>query len=457
MKIIILGAGAVGSSIANILSDEDNDITVVDIDAQRLRDLQDRLDIKTVAGMGAHPSVLRQAGAEDADMLIAVTSSDETNMVACQVAYTLFRIPTKIARVRSIDYQTERQLFDRLATPIDVLISPEQILTDHIHRLIEHQGALQVMDFAGGKVQLVAVRAFPGAPLVGHMIRTLKQHMPGLRTKIVAIYRQGKVIMPTGDTVIEVGDEIFFLATKKDIRAVVSEMRQLDKPVKRIMLAGGGHIGAQLAKVLESDYEVKLLERNKTRARNLADRLDKTVVLLGDVADEELLREENIDKMDIFCAITNDDEANILSAMLAKRMGARKAMCIINRPGYVDLVEGGDIDVVISPRQVMIGALLARVRRGDIVAVHSLRRGAAEAIEAVAHGDAQTSKVVGRMVDGLDLPSGTTIGAVVRGDQVLILEKGVVIEPNDHIVLFVADKKCIPEVEKLFQVDVGFI
>jgi trk system potassium uptake protein len=285
----------------------------------------------------------------------------------------------------------------------------------------------------------------------------LKQHMPGLRTKIVAIYRQGKVIMPTGDTVIEVGDEIFFLATKKDIRAVVSEMRQLDKPVKRIMLAGGGHIGAQLAKALESDYEVKLLERNKTRARNLADRLDKTVVLLGDVADEELLREENIDKMDIFCAITNDDEANILSAMLAKRMGARKAMCIINRPGYVDLVEGGDIDVVISPRQVMIGALLARVRRGDIVAVHSLRRGAAEAIEAVAHGDAQTSKVVGRIVDGLDLPSGTTIGAVVRGDQVLILEKGVVIEPNDHIVLFVADKKCIPEVEKLFQVDIGFI
>src|SRR5688572_12957449 len=221
MKIIILGAGAVGSSIANILSDENNDITVVDIDAQRLRDLQDRLDIKTVVGMGAHPSVLRQAGAEDADMLIAVTSSDETNMVACQVAYTLFRIPTKIARIRAVDYHLERQLFDRLATPIDVLISPEQILTDHIHRLIEYQGALQVMNFAGGKVQLVAVRAFPGAPLVGHRIRTLKQHMPGLRTKIVAIYRKDKAIMPTGETVIEEGDDIFFLATKKDIRAVL--------------------------------------------------------------------------------------------------------------------------------------------------------------------------------------------------------------------------------------------
>jgi trk system potassium uptake protein len=379
-------------------------------------------------------------------------------MVACQVAYTLFHIPTKIARIRSVDYQTERQLFDRLATPIDVIISPEQILTDHIQRLIEYQGALQVMDFAGGKVQLVAVRTFPGAPLVGHMVRTLKQHMPGLRTKVVAIYRQGKAIMPTADTIIEVGDDIFFLATKKDIRAVVGEMRQLaDKPVKRVMLAGGGNIGAQLAKVLESDYEVKLLERNKSRARALSEHLDKTVVLHGDVADEELLLEENIDKMDIFCAVTNDDEANILSAMLAKRMGASKVMCIVNRPGYVDLVEGSDIDVVISPRQVMIGALLARVRRGDIVAVHSLRRGAAEAIEAVAHGDAQTSKVVGRMVDTLDLPVGTTIGAVVRGEKVMILEKDVVIEPNDHIVLFVADKKNIPEVEKLFQVDVGFI
>jgi trk system potassium uptake protein TrkA len=457
MKIIILGAGAVGSSIADILSYENNDITVVDIDAQRLRDLQDRLDIKTVAGMGAHPSVLRQAGAEDADMLIAVTSSDETNMVACQVAYTLFHIPTKIARVRAIDYHVEKQLFDRLATPIDVLISPEQILTDHIQRLIEYQGALQVMDFAGGRVQLVAVRAFPGAPLVGHMVRTLKQHMPGLRTKIVVIYRQGKAIMPTGDTVIEVGDDVFFLATKKDIRAVLGEMRQLDKPVKRIMLAGGGHIGAQLARALEPEYEVKLLERNKSRARALSEQLDKTVVLLGDVADEELLLEENIDRMDIFCGVTNDDEANILSAMLAKRMGARKVMCIVNRPGYVDLVEGSDIDVVISPRQVMIGALLARVRRGDIVAVQSLRRGAAEAIEAVAHGDVKTSKVVGRMVDALDLPAGTTIGAVVRGEKVMVLEKDVVIEPDDHIVLFVADKKCIPEVEKLFQVDVGFI
>ncbi len=457
MKIVILGAGAVGTSIANILSGEGSDVTVVDIDGYRLRELQDRLDIKTVLGMGSHPTVLRQAGAEDADMLIAVTSSDETNMVACQVAYTLFRVPTKIARVRASQYQSEPQLFDRLATPIDVLISPEQILTNHIERLIEFQGALQVLDFANGKLQLVAVKTYPGAPLVGHKLRTLKQHMPGIRTKVVAIYRQGKVIMPTGDTVVGVDDNVFFLASKKDIKAVLSEMRQLDKPVKRVMLAGGGNIGARLAKTLECNYQVKLIEHNKDRIKYLSERLNKTIVLHGDVADEELLHEENVDKMDVFCAVTNNDEANILSAMLAKRMGANKVMCIINRLAYVDLIEGGDIDVVISPRQATIGALLAHVRRGDVVAAHSLRHGAAEAIEAVAHGDEKTSKVVGRVVDELELPAQSNIGAVVRGDQVFILEKDVVIQPEDHVIMFLADKQCMREVESLFQVDVGFI
>jgi trk system potassium uptake protein TrkA len=457
MKIIILGAGAVGTSIANILAGENNDISVIDTDLYRLRDLQDRLDIKTVHGTGSHPGTLRAAGAEDADMLIAVTSSDETNMVACQVAYTLFRIPTKIARIRSSEYQTEPQLFDRLATPIDVLISPEQILTDHIKRLIEFQGALQVLDFAGGKVQLVGVKTYPDAPLVGQMLRTLKKHMPGIRTKVVAIYRQGKPIVPTGDTVIEVNDEVFFLATKKDIRAVLGEMRRLDTTVKNIMLAGGGNIGARLAEALESTYQVKLIERDKDRVRELSEQLNKTIVLRGVASDEELLNEENIHRMDVFCGVTDNDETNILSAMLAKRMGAGVVMCIVNSPAYVDLVQDSVIDVVISPHQATIGTLLTHVRRGDVVGVHSLRRGASEAIEAVAHGDSRTSKVVGRLVDELELPPGSTIGAVVRGEEVFILEKDIVVESGDHLILFLSDKKCIVEVERLFQVDVGFI
>lgn len=457
MKIIVLGAGRVGTSVAGILAGEANDITVIDVNPQLLKELQDSLDIKTIVGMASHPSVLRQAGAEDADMIIAVTSSDETNIIACQVAYSLFHIPTKVARIRGLDYMIEDKLFSHEYMPVDLLISPEQVITTHIQHLIEYQGAIQVLDFADGKVQLVGVKAYDDGPLVGQKLHTLKEHMPGIKTKVVVIYRKGQAIMPTGHTVVEADDDVFFIANRKDIRQVMSEMRHLDKPVKRVMLAGGGHIGFELAKALESKYQVKLIEQNKKRARYLSEELQNTIVLQGDVADEELLEQENIDKMDIFCAITNDDEANILSCMLAKRMGARKVMAIINRRAFVDLIEGGEIDIVISPSQLTIGKLLAHVRRGDIVAVHSLRKGAAEAIEAVAHGDANTSKVVGCPVDELNLPPGSNIGAVVRGDQVLILEKGVIVEPDDHLILFLTEKSCIPKVEALFQVGFGYI
>lgn len=457
MKIIVLGAGAVGLSVANVLSAEANDVTVVDLDDSLLGDVQDRLDINTIHGMGSHPEILEKAGAPDADMIIAVTSNDETNMIACQIASTIYHIPTKVARVRSSSYLKTKNLFAPEAIPIDVVISPEQIVTDHIQRLIDYQGALQVLDFAGGRVQMVGIKAYSGGPLIGERLRTIRQHIPGINAKVTAIYRKENAIMPTGDTFVEIDDDIFFLAEKKHIRKVMSEMRHIERPVKRIVLAGGGHVGKRLAKALERNYQVKLIEQSKERVRHLSETLHNTLILHGDVADEELLAEENIDRMDIFCAITNDDEANIMSAMLAKRMGAKKVMAIINRSAYVDLIEGGDIDIVISPRQVTIGTLLAHVRRGDIVAVHSLRKGAAEAIEVVAHGDEQTSKVVGRRIDDLDLPPGSTIGAVVRGDEVLILEREIVVQPDDHIILFLADKNCIPAVERLFQVDVGFI
>lgn len=457
MKILILGAGQVGSSVAYNLASEANDITVVDTNADRLRELQDRLDIRTVTGPGSHPGVLLRAGAEDADMIIAVTNSDETNMIACQVAYTLFHTPTKIARVRSVEYLNHPRLFTQEALPIDVLISPEQVVTEYIQRLIEYPGALQVLDFAGGKVQLVAVHAYYGGPLVGHELRTLREHMPGIQTRVAAIFRQGRPIIPEGDTVIEVDDEVFFIAARKNIRAVMSEMRRLDRPVKRVILAGGGNIGKRLAAALENDYQVKIIEHNTQRTRVLSEELNKTIVLQGDAADEELLLEENIENTDVFCALTNDDEANILSAMLAKRLGARKVMSIINRTAYVDLVQSGIIDIAISPQQATIGTLLAHVRRGDVVAVHSLRRGAAEAIEAVAHGDAKTSKVVGRAIQDIRLPPGTTIGAVVRGDEVIIAHHDTVIASGDHVILFLVDKKYISDVERLFQVGVTFI
>jgi trk system potassium uptake protein TrkA len=457
MKIIILGAGQVGSSVAEVLAKEANDITMVDLDVNKLQELQDRLDIRTVVGQAAHPEVLGRAGAEDADMIIAVTDRDETNMVACQVAYTLFHTPTKIARVRSVEYLSHPQLFTQEALPIDVLISPEQLVTDYVQRLIEYPGALQVLDFADGKVQLVAVRAYYGGPLVGHELKTLREHMPGIDTRVAAIFRRGTPIIPEGNTIIEADDEVFFIAAKRHIRVVMKELRRLDRPVKRVMLAGGGNIGTRLARALEQNYQVKIIDHNAVRSKDISEQLEKTIVLFGDAADEELLLDENIEHTDVFVAVTNDDEANILSAMLAKRLGARKVMALINRTSYVDLVQSGIIDIAISPQQATIGSLLAHVRRGDVTAVHSLRRGAAEAIEAVAHGDATSSKVVGRAIEDIKLPPGTTIGAIVRDKEVVIAHHDTVIESDDHVILFVVDKKCISEVERLFQVGITFI
>lgn len=458
MKILILGAGQVGSSLAENLANEDNDITVVDLDGRKLAILQDRLDIRTVRGRGSHPDVLNQAGCDDADMVIAVTNSDETNMIACQIAYTIFHTPMKIARVRSNQYLKYNQLFSNEALPVDVLISPEQLVTDYIKRLIAYPGALQVLDFAGGLVQLVAVRAFQGGPLLGHELQELRDHMPSVDTRVAAIYRKGKPIIPTADTIIEEHDEVFFIVDRRHTKKVMSELRRVDKPFKRIIIAGGGNIGKRLAGALESRLHVKIIEHNQASARLLSEELEKTIVLLGDASDEELLIEEDIEGTDVFCALTNDDEANIMSALLAKRLGARKVMALINRAAYVDLVESsGDIDIAISPQEATIGSLLAHVRRGDVEMVHSLRKGAAEAIEAIAHGDKKTSKVVGRAIEEISLPPGTNIGAIVRSGEVIIVHHDTVIESEDHVILFLINKRHISDVERLFQVGVTFI
>ena len=456
MKIIILGASQVGSSVAQNLASEANDITVVDHDRDRLRSLQDHLDVRTVLGHASHPDVLKQAGAEGADMLIAVTNDDETNMIACQVAYTVFRTPDKIARVRSSAYLNHPELFSQEALPIDDRISPEQIVTEYVRRLIETPGALQVLDFAEGRVRMVAVKAYYGGPLVGHALRTLPEHMPTVDTRVAAIFRGGRHIAPDGDTVIEVDDEVFFVAATENTRAVMSELRRLDNPVKRIIIAGGGNIGHRLAASLQKNYRVKLIERNKQSATRLSENLS-AMVLEGDAADEELLRDENIDRTDVFCAVTNDDQVNILSAMLAKRMGAKKVMALINRSAYVDLIQSSMIDIAISPQQATIGTLLTRVRRGEVSVVHSLRRGAAEALEVTAKGDRRTSNVVGRQVQEIELPPGATIVAIARKEEVVMAHHDTVIRSNDHVILLVLDKRRVHEVDRLFQVGIEFL
>jgi trk system potassium uptake protein TrkA len=458
MKILILGAGQVGSSAAYHLSREEaNEVTVVDMRPDVLRELQDRLDIRTIVGHAAYPDVMERAGASDADIIIALTDSDETNLVACQVAFTLYHTPTKIARIRSADYMRTDSLFTQDAFPVDLRISPEQLVCEYVEQLILYPGALQVLEFAAGRVRLVGAIADRNGPMIGQKISVLKQHVPHAEGRIAAIYRQGAAIEIAGDTVIEEGDEIFFVAARQDIRLFMSEMRKLEDPVRRVVIAGGGNIGLRLALALEQTNQVKIIERDPRRATVISEQLNKAIVLVGDAADEELLLEENIDNVDVFCGLTNAEEANILSAMLAKRLGAHKVMALINRPSYVALVESGTIDIAISPQQVTIGSLLAHVRRGDVVKVHSLRRGAAEAIEAIAHGTEESSRVVGRRIEELDLPRGTSIIAIVRGEQVMIAHHDIVIETDDHVILFMTDRRKIERLEELFQVDVAFV
>jgi len=456
MKIIILGAGQVGGTLAEHLANEQNDIIVVDNDPERLRALKDQLDIGTVTGSASHPNILRKAGAEDADMLVAVTDSDEINMMACQVAHTLVHTPTKISRVRSQQYlAVQDQLFGRDHIPVDVIIGPEQLVTKNIEQLIANPGALQVLDFADGRVQLVAVRAFHDGPIVGHELQEIRKHMPKVDTRVAAIFRQNRPIIPVGDTVVEVDDEVFFIAARENIRAVMSELRKVDKPYKKVMIAGGGNIGSILAWNIESQYQVKIIEQSYDRCRLLSERLKHAIVLHGSASEPSLLAGENVEATDVFCALTNNDESNIMMSMLAKRMGAKKVITLIANPAYADLV-GDEIDIAISPQQITIGSLLTHVRRGDISNVHSLRRGAAEAIEVTAHGDSRSSKVVGRRLDEIKLPDGVTIGAIVRGDQVLIAHSHVVVETDDHVILFLVDRRTIKAVEQLFAVGFGF-
>lgn len=476
MKVIILGAGQVGSSVAEGLVSEENDITIVDSDAARLRSLQDRLDLRTVWGNAASPSVLREAGAEDADLVIAATQSDPTNLVACKMAHSLFNVPTRIARLRSPDILDDPRLLAEENFAVSHAICPEQIVTDYIVKLIEFPEALQVLEFAAGRVSLVAVRAYEGGLLVGKPIREMRLHLPpGMDARIAAIFRGDQAIAPEGETLIQAGDEVFLLAATENIRQVMCELRRMMNSVRRVMIGGAGNIGLRVATKLQDRYEVKIIEARPERAEFVANRLDNTLVLAGDTTDEDLLEEENIGDMDLFLALTNDDENNIMSASLAKRMGCKRVVALVNRKAYAEMIQGGPIDIAISPAHVSIGSMLAHVRRGDVAAVHSLRRGAAEALEVVAHGDPKSSRVVGRRIDDIEWPPGVTVAALVRdfayyevvrvrddgtadrrAGRVIIPHGDTVIEAGDHVVIFCLSKRLVRQVEALFQVAASF-
>ena len=453
MKIIIIGAGQVGSTLAENLAREYHDITLIDLDETRLQFIQDHHDIRTVTGTGCHPDILLAAGIEDADMLVSVTNSDEINIVACQVAHSIFDTPKKIARIRARNYFNKDYkdlLFSDSNMPVDVLIAPEQAVTDYVRKLVEQPGALQVLDFAGGVIRMIGMRATKNSPLVDQKLKTLKEHVPKADARVAAIYRRNKAIVPSGETIIEDGDEVFFIAAKKNIKKVMSELRKAERPYKRIIIAGGGNIGYRLAVALESSLNIKIIEVNLERATFLSEQLNHTVVLSGSASDQELLLDENIDKTDVFIALTNDDEVNIMASLLAKRLGAKKVMTLITNPVYANLMQGGEIDVAISPQLATTSSVLAHVRKGDTGVVHSLRRGAAEALEFIVHGDVNNSKVVGKEIGNLVMPVGTTVAALVRDSEVIIAHHDVIIKNNDHVIVVVINKNKTKAVEKLF-------
>ena len=453
-KIAVLGGGQVGSSLAKILTDDGNDITLIDTNLSVIENLQEDNDIKTIHGNASSPSILEQAEVNDCDILIATTASDEVNLVSCHLAKKMFNVPTVIARLRNSEFQVSTSGFDLDLFSINSIISPSQLVTDFIKNIIEHPGAFQAYDFADGNLQVIGATVLKDGPLAGRKLSEFKKHLPNVDVKVIALYRDRKILPVNGTTVIETGDDLFFLATEENMR-FMSELSKNQSRIENIMIAGGGTVGMTLADKLSQKFSTKIVEKDLIRSKYLSESLEDTVVLNDDISDESLLDNEGIDEVDYFCSVTNDDQMNILSAKLAKDLGAKKSIAIINKLSYRKLVSK-EIDVVVSPEDVTIGSILASVRTSDVVKVHSLGFGEAELLEIIIHGDNKTSKVVGKKVSELELPSGCRIGAIYREGKVILLNEDVSIQSNDRLIIYLLHKKDFSKLAKLLQVSIGF-
>ena len=453
-KIAVLGGGQVGASVAKILTDDGNDITLVDNNVSVLEDLQEDNDIKTIQGNASSPSVLNQVELSDCDILIATTASDEVNLVSCHLAKKMFNVPNVIARLRNAEYREETSDFNLDLFSIDSIISPSLLVTDFIKNIIEHPGAFQAFDFADGKLQVIGVTVLKDGPLAGKKLSEFKKHMPNVNVNVIAIYRDRKSLPVNGSSIIETGDDVFFLATEENMR-FMSELRKNQSRVENIMIAGGGNVGTILAAKLSEKFSTKIIEKDQSRSKYLSETLEGVVVLNDDISDESLLENEGIKDVDFFCSVTNDDQMNILSSKLAKDLGAKKSIAIINKPSYRKLVSK-EIDVVVSPEDVTIGSLLASVRASDVVKVHSLGFGEAELFEVIIHGDKNTSKVVSKKISDLELPQGCRIGAIYRNESVILAQGDIEICSEDRLIIFLLNKRDFPKLAKLFQVGIGF-
>jgi trk system potassium uptake protein TrkA len=457
VKVIVCGAGQVGSNIARYLAAEGNDVTVIDQSPELVQRIADTLDVQAMVGHASHPDVLEAAGAGDAEMIVAVTLADEVNMVACQVAHALFEVPTKIARVRAQSYLNPiwADLFSRDHLPIDVIISPEIEVARGIARRLQVPGAFDMIPLAGGKVKAVGVICTPGTPIINTPLRQLTTLFPDLNIEVVAIIRNDKPIVPTGDDQMLVGDEVYFVCDANHLGRAMAAFGHEETEARRIIIVGGGNIGLCLAEELEQRHpqvSARIIEVDRKRAQYVAQRLSRTMVLHGDGLDPEILEEANVRSAETVVAVSNDDEGNILASLLAKRYGCQRAITLINKTTYAPLVTTLGIDAVVSPRAITVSTILQHVRRGRIRAVHSLREGFAELIEAEAM---ETSPLVGTPIRDVRLPAGVLVGAIVRGDEVIIPRPSTVIKPNDRVIVLAALGQ-VKRVEKMFSVRLEF-
>lgn len=457
MRAVVCGAGQVGFNIARQLASEANDVTVIDADGERVRRVTESIDVKGLTGFAALPPVLAEAGAEDADMLIAVTHADEVNMIACQVAHSIFKVPTKIARVRHQAYLEPawRNLFSRDHLPIDVIISPEVEVARAIVRRLDVPGALDVIPMADDRVRAVAVRCLPDCPVLDTPLRELTELFPQLKIVVVGIVRDDGLIVPTPKTEMRVGDEVYFVADSGHVGRAMAAFGHEEAEARRVIVVGGGNVGLFVARELEEHHPAvrcKLIELDEGRAQAAASRLGRSTVLLGDALDRELLKEANVGQTETVVAVTNDDEVNILSSLLAKRLGCGWAITLVNSNSYGPLVGQLGVDAVVDPRGSTVSTILQHVRRGRIRGVHSVREGAGEFIEAEA---LETSAVTGRNIGAIHLPKGILIGSVIRGGEVIVPRGDTRILAHDRVVLF-ANANLIRKVEELFSVGLEF-
>jgi trk system potassium uptake protein len=457
MKVIVCGAGQVGSSIARQLAMENNDVTIVDQSSKLVSQITDAIDVQGVVGHASRPDVLENAGAEDADMIIAVTYADEVNMVACQVAHSLFDVPTKIARVRHQSYLMPiwANLFSRDHMPIDVIISPEIEVAHAVTRRLQVPGAFEMIPMVDDKVRLLGVRCGEDCPLVHTPLRQLTQLFPDLNIVIVGLMRENVPIVPTGDDQMLPGDEVFFVVDTEHLPRAMTAFGHEESEARRLLIFGAGNIGLFLAQQLEREFpwvRVKMIENDLSRAEAVAGQLEKTVVLHGDVLDPEILEEANAGAAETVVSVTNDDETNILASLLAKRHGAKRAITLVNKTSYEPLVAPLGIDVVVSPRNITVSTILQQVRRGRIHSVHTLREGFGELIEAEA---LETSPLVNTPLKDVNLPAGVLLGAIVRDSEIITPRGNTVVQVGDRVVLFaVADQ--VRNVEKMFSVQLEF-